>query len=140
MLPNDQMAWLGLADAYRHAENAKEAEDAYLKAVQINPHNQLAEAARAGSNLLAQSGFDQTKQIVSRQDAVYYCLEAIKRFAQMPEDKLKKVTLELAINGSVLSIIVLTGGQALSPLGHGEKTAHSISRGDLPRHEPRGSA
>src|SRR5271165_4520467 len=57
-----------------------------------------------------------------------------------PPTDLKPLFAASFVNGSVLSIIVLTGVQALSPLGHGEKTAHSISRGDLPRHEPRGSA
>jgi tetratricopeptide (TPR) repeat protein len=99
MLPNDQLAWLGLADAYRLARNTREAEHAYLTAVQINPHNELAEKARAGSNLLAQSSFEQTKQVFSRQDAVYYCLEAMKRFAQMPQGDLQKLTLELAMAG-----------------------------------------
>lgn len=99
MLPEDQIAWLGLADAYRLAGNTKEAEHAYLKAVKINPHSELAEKARAGSNLLAQSGFDQVRQVVPRQDAVNYCLAAMKRFASMSPADLQKVTLALAMEG-----------------------------------------
>lgn len=55
--------------------------------------------ARAGSSVLAQSGFAQTKQGVSRQDAVYYCLDAMRRFAQMSPDAVQKLTLELAMAG-----------------------------------------
>jgi tetratricopeptide (TPR) repeat protein len=100
MLPNDQIAWLGLADAHRLAGNAKEAERAYVTAIQINPHSDLAEKAREGSNLLAQSGFDQVRQLVPRQDAVNYCLAAMKCFAQMSPSEFQKFTLELAMTGS----------------------------------------
>ena len=81
LLPEDQLAWLGLADAHRLAGNSKEAENAYLAVIDISPHSELADKARAGSSLLAQSGFERTKQVVPRQDAVHYCLEAMQRFA-----------------------------------------------------------
>jgi Flp pilus assembly protein TadD len=99
MLPNDQLAWLGLADAHRLAGNTKEAEDAYITAVQLNPHSELAEKARAGSNLLAHSGFERTQQVILRQDAVHYCLEAMKRFERMSPGDFKNLTLELALVG-----------------------------------------
>jgi tetratricopeptide (TPR) repeat protein len=99
LLPSDQLAWLGLADAHRLAGNTKEAERTYRTAIEINPHTELAEKARTGSNLLAQSGFARTQQVVSRQDAVHYCLEAMKRYAQMSPGDLQKLTLELAMVG-----------------------------------------
>ena len=99
LLPNDQLAWLGLADAHRLAGNTQDAEDAYRTAIEINPHTELAEKARTGSNLLAQTGFARTQQVVSRQDAVHYCLEAMKRYAQMSEGDVQKLTLELAMAG-----------------------------------------
>jgi len=99
MLPTDQIAWLGLADAYRLAEMAKEAEQAYAAAIKINPHSDLADKARQGSNLLAQSGFDNIRKVIPRQDAVNYCLAAMKRFAAMPPAELQKLTLALAMAG-----------------------------------------
>jgi len=99
LLPDDQIAWLGLADAHRLAGNTKDAQDTYRAAIEINPHSGLADKARAGSSAMAHSTFDQTKQGVSRQDAVYYCLDAMKRFAQMSPDAVQKVTLELAMAG-----------------------------------------
>lgn len=99
LLPEDQLAWLGLADAHRLAGNTKEAESAYRAAININPHSELADKARAGSSLLAQSGFERTKQVVPRQDAVHYCLEAMQRFAQMPQGNFQKLALELAMAG-----------------------------------------
>jgi tetratricopeptide (TPR) repeat protein len=99
LLPEDQLAWLGLADAHRLAGDTKEAEIAYRAAIDINPHSELADKARAGSSLLAQSGFERTKQVVPRQDAVHYCLEAMQRFAQMPQGDFQKLALELAMAG-----------------------------------------
>jgi Flp pilus assembly protein TadD len=99
LLPKDQVAWLGLADACRLAGRTQEAQDAYVTAVQINPHNALADKARAGSNLLAQSGFDQVRKVIPRQDAVHYCLDALKRFASLSPGELQKLSLELALAG-----------------------------------------
>jgi hypothetical protein len=81
------------------AGNTKEAEHAYRAAIEINPHSELADKARAGSNLLAQSGFDQAKQEFSRQDAVHYCLDALQRFARMSPGELQKLTLDLGLAG-----------------------------------------
>ena len=99
LLPNDQIAWLGLADACRLAGRTQEAQDAYVTAVQINPHSELADKARAGSNLLAQSGFDKVRKVIPRQDAVHYCLDALKRFARLSPGELHKLSLELALAG-----------------------------------------
>ena len=71
LLPKDQIAWIGLADANRQVGKAKNAADAYRVAVEINPHSDLAEQARAGSNALSQSGFDKVRQVTPRQDAVH---------------------------------------------------------------------
>lgn len=97
--PTDQIAWLGLADACRLAGRTQEAEDAYKCAVRISPHSELADQARAGSNLLAQSGFDHVRQFIPRQDAVHYCLDALHRFTKLSPSELQKLTLELAMAG-----------------------------------------
>ena len=99
LLSNDQLSWLGLADACRLAGRAQEAQDAYATAIEISPHSELANKATAGRNLLAQSGFDRVRQKVPRQDAVEYCLDALKRFAKLSPDELKKLGLELALAG-----------------------------------------
>ena len=99
LLPDDQIAWLGLADACRLAGRTQEAEDAYGTAVQINPHNDLAEKARAGSNALAESSFEKVKERFSRQDAINYCLHAIRHFAKLSPTEAQKLALELAMVG-----------------------------------------
>jgi tetratricopeptide (TPR) repeat protein len=99
LLPSDQLAWLGLADAHRLAGNTKEAERTYRTVIEINPHTELAEKARTGSSLLAQSGFARTQQVIPRQDAVHYCLDALKHFAGLSPDELQKLSLELAMAG-----------------------------------------
>ena len=68
-------------------------------AIEINPHSEFADKARTGSNLLAQSGFNRVRQVIPRQDAVHYCLEAMQRFAQMPQGDFQKLALELAMAG-----------------------------------------
>jgi Flp pilus assembly protein TadD len=98
-LSNDQIAWLGLADACRLAGRTQEAQDAYVTAIQISPHSELADKARAGSNLLAQSDFDRVRKVIPRQDAVHYCLDALKRFASLSPGELQKLSLELALAG-----------------------------------------
>ncbi len=97
--PRDQIAWLGLADAHRLAGNTKDAEQAYTTAIEINPHSEFADKARTGSNLLAQSGFDRVRQVIPRQDAVHYCLDALKHFAGLSPSELQKLSLELAMAG-----------------------------------------
>jgi tetratricopeptide (TPR) repeat protein len=99
LLPNDQLAWLSLADACRLTGRTQEAQDAYATAIQISPHSELAGKARAGSNLLAQSSFNRVRQIIPRQDAVQYCLDALQRFAKLSSGELKKLCLELAVAG-----------------------------------------
>jgi tetratricopeptide (TPR) repeat protein len=97
--PSDQIAWLGLADAHRLAGNTKDAEQSYATAIEINPHSEFTDKARTGSNLLAQSGFDRVRQVIPRQDAVHYCLDALKHFAGLSPSELQKLSLELAMAG-----------------------------------------
>ena len=99
LLPTDQIAWLGLADACRLVGHTKEAQDAYGTAIKLSPHGELADKARAGSNLLAQSGFDRVRAVVPRQDAVHYCLDALQRCKNLSSAELKKLCLELALAG-----------------------------------------
>ena len=99
LLAKDQLAWLGLADACRLTGKIREAEDAYRTAVKINPHSEMADKARSGSNALSQSSFDNVSQVVPRQDAVLYCLDALGRYSKMSPAELKKLTLDLAMAG-----------------------------------------
>jgi tetratricopeptide (TPR) repeat protein len=97
--PNDQLAWLILAEVHRLLDQAKEAEAAYAKAIELNPHNDLAERARQGSNELAESGFEEVRAEVPRMDAVHYCLDALKHFAKLSVDEQKRLTLEISMLG-----------------------------------------
>ena len=99
LLPGDQAAWLGLAEAHRLAGNTKKAEEAYRAAVEINPHSDIADKARAASSQMAQTSFKETEGSALGPDAVQYCLEAMRRFAGMPPGDLKNPALELAMAG-----------------------------------------
>jgi Flp pilus assembly protein TadD len=97
--PDDQRAWLGLAEAHRLLDQVAEAEAAYAKAVELNPHNDVAERARRGSNRLAETGFQRVRAAVPRMDAVHYCLDALKHFAKLSPAEQKKLTLEISLLG-----------------------------------------
>lgn len=53
--PADQGAWLALGDAYAISDRRKLAEQAYRWAIEIHPHNDLAEVAHKASTKLAQA-------------------------------------------------------------------------------------
>ena len=97
--PDNQPAWVGLGDALRLAGEAKEAGLAYKQAVELNPHNDFAEAARQASTKLAQVSFENKKTGELRQDAVQYCLAAIKEFSGKSKDEVQKITFEIAMVG-----------------------------------------
>ena len=97
--PDDQMAWLGLAEGHRLLNQFEEAEGAYAKAIELNPHNEVAERARRGSNQLAESGFKEVGAAVPRMDAVHYCLAALKHFATLSPSEQKRLTLEISMLG-----------------------------------------
>jgi tetratricopeptide (TPR) repeat protein len=97
--PEDQQAWLGVAEAHRLLSQIAEAESAYAKAVELNPHNDLAERARRGSNQLSEASFQQVRALVPRMDAVHYCLDALKHFAKLSPSEHKKLTLEISMLG-----------------------------------------
>ena len=44
----------------------------------------MAERARAGSNALAQSGYEHSRQAVVRQDVLHYCMDALQRLSGLP--------------------------------------------------------
>jgi hypothetical protein len=75
------------------------AQEAYKRAVALNPHNDLAEAAMKGSSELAGAAFQSKTGGAPRPDAIEYCVAAIKRFSKMSPEEVKKIAGEIAILG-----------------------------------------
>ena len=68
LVPDDQMAWLGLGDACRLSGNSANARTAYRKGNRHQPAWRLGRESAGRSNAMAQAGFETAKQVVLRQD------------------------------------------------------------------------
>jgi tetratricopeptide (TPR) repeat protein len=97
--PDDQPTWVALGDSLRLTGEAKEAESAYSRAIALNPHSNFAEAARQGSTQLAQASFDNKTSGQVSQDAVLYCIAAIKEFSSMSNEQVQAMAFEIALLG-----------------------------------------
>ena len=67
--PADQGAWLALGDAQSQGGQRNSATDAYKRAIEINPHNELAEVARKASSQLAAHRPDGVSGVAETGDA-----------------------------------------------------------------------
>lgn len=99
LLPDDQQAWFGLAQAELTAANTDGADAALLKVVEIQPFNALADSAREMRSNIAQKGFRDAVGTTPRMDAVMYIVSAMKRFSHMQLSEVEKVGFEIATIG-----------------------------------------
>jgi Tfp pilus assembly protein PilF len=97
--PRDQGSWVGLGDAARMAGTSEVAEQSYRRAISLNEHNNLAEAARDGLTALARAKMAEQAGGSPNPKAVDYCAVAIKMFSALPVEKVKAITAEIGILG-----------------------------------------
>ncbi|MGE3312797.1 MAG: tetratricopeptide repeat protein [Limisphaerales bacterium] len=98
--PGDQGAWLALGDALSQTGQGKSAADAYKRAIEIHPHNDLAEVARKASSQLAQESLQLASTAgIARSDAVEYCVAAIREFRNRPIEEVQQIAFEIATLG-----------------------------------------
>lgn len=97
--PRDQGSWVGLGDAARLSGMRGMAEQSYRRAVALNEHNNLAEAARAGLTALAKAEMAEQAGGSPNPKAVEHCATAIKMFSTLAVDKVKAITAEISILG-----------------------------------------
>jgi tetratricopeptide (TPR) repeat protein len=98
--PGDQAAWYGYGQALENQKKFEVADDAYLKAIEIDEFSNIAELAREGRSNLAQKSFRSVTPEVERMDAVMYCLGALEKFAKMSPAEVQKIGFEIAILGT----------------------------------------
>jgi tetratricopeptide (TPR) repeat protein len=101
--PTDQQALYGLAhtlQALDPGEHAAEADQLYQRAIAADPDSDLAEKCRSERGQIAQSTFRDNVGGAVRMDAVMYCLGALRTFAEMPKEEVRKVTFEIAMLGT----------------------------------------
>lgn len=100
LAPDDQIAWTSLGQALMALDRQQEADAALRRAVDINPHSRAAEAAKRELSRLAQASFRSRVEGGLRMDAVMCCLEAIRKFENLPAEEIQKVAFEAAALGT----------------------------------------
>jgi tetratricopeptide (TPR) repeat protein len=100
LAPKDQQAWLGLGNAEEALGHMADADEAYLKALEINPHGPVAEKVQESRGRIAETTFRAKAGKGVRMDAVMYCAGALKTFAAMKSKEIEKVAMEIAILGT----------------------------------------
>lgn len=97
--PQDQGSWVGLGDAARLSGKKEMAGQSYGRAIALNEHNNLAEAAREGLTALARAEMTEQAGGSPNPNAVEHCAAAIKMFSALPVEKVKAVTAEISVLG-----------------------------------------
>ena len=97
--PSDQQSVLGLAQALEAGEKFKEADDQYIKVIDLDSRTPAADVARDARTKLAQSSFRKNEVGSVRPDALMYLLDALKKFGKMSREQVQKITFEIAIAG-----------------------------------------
>lgn len=99
LLPEDQQAWFGLAQAYMNSKDLEGADRALIKVVEIQPYTQIASIAKQMRSDIAQRNFRATPTGALRMDAVMYCLAALQKFDSMSAEQVRNVGFEIATVG-----------------------------------------
>jgi len=102
-LPTDQQVLYGLAYVLVKRggdEQISEADALFQVAISIAPDSDIAELCRIERGKIAQSGFRAAAGGHLRMDAVMYCLGALKTFAPLSKEEVRKITFEIAMLGT----------------------------------------
>lgn len=100
LLPEDQQAWIGFAQALGAQGNDEESDRAYIRAIEINPHNQLAEIAKSSRSQIAQRTMREAVGGGVRPDAVMYCVGALEKCRGMGPAEIQEIAFEIAALGT----------------------------------------
>jgi tetratricopeptide (TPR) repeat protein len=92
-------AWLNLAMNLEQSGKVADAETAYGRVIALDPGGLLAERAELAKNRISGRRFRASGGGL-RPDVVAFCREALRLFAAMPADEVKRVTMEIAMLGT----------------------------------------
>jgi Flp pilus assembly protein TadD len=98
--PDDQAAWYGLGQALEQLGNTDAADEAYVKALEIDEFGNIAELSRKARSQIAGKNFRAVTPNMERMDAVMYCLGALEKFERMNLSEVQKVGFEIAMLGT----------------------------------------
>jgi tetratricopeptide (TPR) repeat protein len=97
--PEDQAAWFGYAQAHEMNGDIQEADQTYIKVIDMDEFSEIAELARKARSKIAEKSFHGDSQI-PRMDAVMYCLSALKHFDKLSLEQVRQIGFEIAMLGT----------------------------------------
>ena len=99
LLPKDQGAQFAYARCLLDLGQSGEADAILTKVIELDPLSEIAEMAKAERRKLAHERMRASVNGGLRMDAVFYCLDALRKFADMSADQMKSVVFEIAVLG-----------------------------------------
>jgi len=99
LLPGDAQAWINLGTCLEKSGQNEQADQAYVKVLELDRKSQLGMKAEEGRTRIAQVNF-RSHGGALRPDALAYCLGALQRFDGMPRTEIQKISFEIAMLGA----------------------------------------
>lgn len=99
MLPNDQRAQYSYAKCLLDLGQDEEADPILCRVIDMDPLSDIAEMAKDERRKLAHEKLKGNASGGLRMDAVFYCLDGMKRFREMGDAKMRATVNEIALLG-----------------------------------------
>ncbi len=99
MMPGDQKAQYAYAKCLLDLGQGDEADSIMERVIDMDPLSEIAEMARSDRRTLAHETMRDNVGGGLRMDAVYYCLDAMKKFREMGDIKMRAAVHEIAVLG-----------------------------------------
>lgn len=96
LLPDDQQSWLGLGRALAAQGNSDDADKAFVRVIELNQNNDLAEIAKRSRSEIAEQTMRNRAGGNVRPDAVMYCLTAMEHCDGRLPAEVQKIAYEIA--------------------------------------------
>jgi Flp pilus assembly protein TadD len=99
LAPQDQQSLLGLGQCLEALERPGEADELYIRVIQLGASTPAGEAAKQARTHLAHATFREKSGEVERMDAAMYCLAGLERFEKMSPQQIQQIGFEIALLG-----------------------------------------
>jgi Flp pilus assembly protein TadD len=99
MMPNDQRSQYGYAKCLVDLGNDDEADPILQRVIQMDPLSEIAEQARNERRRIAHETMRDNVGGGLRMDAMFFCLDAIKKFREMGDARMRALVYEITMLG-----------------------------------------
>lgn len=99
LMPDDQAAQYGFARCLLQLDRPDDADPFLVKAIQLSPLNDIAELARTDRTSIAHRSMRSAAGGGLRPDAVMYCLDGLKKFRDLGNQKTGTIVYEISMLG-----------------------------------------